>query len=86
MKKMYEDITSGIVLVDTAPVEPEGKGKEKVGSKIKDAEGPSAPQKKKKTVTITQLAQPAMTEVEYDLIAARIHEKIKERFNALQTS
>ena len=33
MKKAYEDAISGIVLVDTAPLDPKDKGKEKVGFK-----------------------------------------------------
>ena len=48
MKKAYEDATSGIVPVDTAPLDPKDKGKEKVGFKRKDAKGHSAPVKKKK--------------------------------------
>ena len=73
MKKAYEDATSGIVPVDTAPIEPKDKGKGQVGFKRKDTEGPSAPaKKKKKNVTIVEPQEPAMTEDEYDLITARI--------------
>ena len=55
MRKLYEDMTSGIVPVDTAPAEPSDKGKEKISYKRKDAESPVAqPKKKKKTVTIVE--------------------------------
>ncbi len=75
MKKAYEDVLSGIVPVDTAPLEPSDKGKEKIGSKRKDAEATSGPsKKKKKTITIVELQGSVMTEDEYDLIAARIQE------------
>ena len=87
MKKVYEDATSGIVPVDTTPLEPTDKGKEKVGFKRKDAEGTSiAPKKKKKKVTIIEPKEPAMTQDEYDLIAARIQEQMNKIFDAMQTS
>ncbi len=78
MSQIYEDFSSGIIPADTAPSDPKDKGKEQVGYKRKDTEGPSAPpkKKKKKTVTFVEPQEPTMTEDEYDLIAERIHEKI----------
>ena len=79
MKKAYEDAISGIVLVDIAPLDPADKGKEKVGFKRKDAEGPSAPaKKKKKKVTIVEPQEPTMTQDEYNLITVRIQEQMNK--------
>ena len=87
MKKSQEDALSGIIPVDTALIDPSDKGKEQIGYKRKDAEGPSAPpKKKKKKVTIVVPPEPAMTEDEYNLIASRIHEKMQEKFDAMQSS
>ena len=87
MKKAYEDAISGIVPMDTAPLDPKEKGKGIMGLKRKEVEGPSAmPKKKKKKVTITAPQEPAMTDDEYDIIAARIHEKMKDIFDVMQTS
>ena len=92
MTKALEDAISGIVPVDTAPFEdigpldPVDKGKGKVGGKRKTTEGTSAAAKKKKKVTIAPTPpEVAMTEDEYDLIAARIQEQMNKRFNAMQT-
>ena len=73
MRQLYEDLSAGLITVDIAPIDPKDKGKEQVGYKRKDTEGPSAPaqkKKKKKTVTFVEPQEPTMTEDEYDLIAA----------------
>jgi hypothetical protein len=89
MKQLYDDLSAGIVTVDVPVIDPKEKGKEPIGSKRKGTEGPSAPQekkRKKKIVTFEEPQQPIMTEDEYDLIAARIHERMQEKFDAIQLS
>ena len=87
MKKAYEDALSAIIPVDTTPLEPSEKGKEKMGYKRKDAEATAGPsKKKKKTVTIVEPQGSVMTEDEYDLIAARIQEQLNKRFDAMESS
>ncbi len=84
MTKALEDAISGIVPVDTTPLDPVDKGEGKVGIKRKTTEGPSAAVKKKKKVTITPTPpEAAMTEDEHGLITARIQKKLNERFDAM---
>ncbi len=86
MRKLYEDLSSGLIPVETTPADPKDKGKGQVGQKRKDAEGSSASlvkKKKRKAVTIVEPQEPTMTKDEYDLIAARIQEKMQEKFDAL---
>ncbi len=86
-------LATGLVLVDppeeVPEIDPTDKGKEPLGSKRKSTEDPSAvPIKKKRTkkVTIQEPEATSMTEDEYDLIAARIQEKMQEKFAAMQSS
>ena len=72
-KKALEDATVGNVPVITTPIDPLDKGKDKVGSKRKDAvEVPPVAQKKKKVKFSTPTTETALTEDEYDLIASRL--------------
>ena len=100
-KKELEDAMAGIVLADTALIDPLDKGKDNVGSKRKYAvEVPPAAQKRKYAVEVPPAAQKkrkqfrssmpttetALTEDDYDLIAARLKEEMRDSFQAMQTS
>ena len=85
--KALKDATAWIVPVDTAPLDPKDKGKGKIGFKRKDAEVPIAAQKKKKKVKIATLPpESMMMDDEYDLIVARLQEKMQDSFQVMQTS
>ena len=63
------------------------KGKDKVGFKRKDAvEVPPAAQKRKKFKALNPTTETALTEDDYDQIAARLKEDMRDSFQAMQTS
>ena len=86
--KALEDATAGNLLADTAPIDPLDKGKGQVGVKRKDAvEVPPAAQKKRKKVkSLMPTIDTTLTEDDYDLIAARLQEKMWDSFQVMQTS
>ena len=72
-KKALEDATAGNVPVYIAPIDPLGKGKDKVGSKRKDAvEVPPVAQKRKKSKASKPTIETALKEDDYELIVARL--------------
>ena len=86
-KKALEDATARTVPTETAPLDPLDKGKDKVGSKRKDAvEVPPAAQKRKNIKASMPTIEIALTEDDYDLIAARLKEEIRDSFQVMQTS
>ena len=79
--KALEDATAENIPAETAPLDPLDKGKYKVGFKRKDAvEVPPAAQKKKKFKISTPTIETALIEDEYDLIAVRVQEKMRDSF------
>ena len=85
-KKELEYATAGTIPTDTAPTDPLDKGKDKVGSKRKDAvEVPPAARKKKKFKASNPATHIALTEDDYDLIAARLKEEMWDSFQVMQT-
>ena len=86
-KKALEDATAGNLLADTAPLDPLDKGKDKVGSKRKDAlEVPPVAQKREKFKASKPTIETTLTEDDYDLIAARLKKEMRDSFQAMQTS
>ena len=89
-KKALEDTTAGTIPTDTAPLDPLDKGKDKVGSKRKDAvevppvaqkrkdavEVPPAAQKRKKFKASKPTTQTALKEDDYDM---------RDSFQVMQT-
>ena len=86
-KKALEDATAGTLRAETAPIDPLDKGKDKVGSKRKDAvEVPPAVQKRKKFKASKPTTETALKEDDYELIVARLQEAMRDSFQAMQTS
>ena len=97
--KALEYATAGNLPVDTALIDPLDKGKGQVGVKRKDAvEVPPVAQKRKDAVDVPPPAQKrkkfksskpttetALTEDDYDIIAARLKEEMQDSFQAMQT-
>ena len=97
-KKALEDATA--VPPGTGQTDPMDKGKDKVGSKETDAEEvlpqaqkrkdaeevPPNAQKRKKAKATKPTLETALTDDDYDQIAARLKEEMKDTFQAMQTS
>ena len=87
-KKALEDATAGTLRAETAPIDPLDKGKDKVGFKRKDAAEvpPTAQKKRKKFKSSMPTTETALTEDDYDIIATRLKEDMRDSFQAMQTS
>ena len=99
-KKELEDATTINVSADTTSIDPLDKGKDKVGFKRKDTvevppaaqkrkdveEVPPSAQKRKKFKASMPTIETALTEDDYDLIAARLKEEMRDSFQVMQTS
>ena len=81
-KKALEDATAGTLPAETAPIDPLDKGKDKAGFKRKDAvEVPPVTQNKRKKVKSSMpTTQTKLTEDDYDLIAVRLQEEMRDSF------
>ena len=98
-KKVLEDAT--VLPPGSAQTDPSDKGKDKVASQTKDtAEAPpltqkrkdaeevslGAPKKKKKTKASKEPTETVLKEDDYEFIATRLQDAMKESFQAMQKS
>ena len=86
--KALEDSIAGTIPAEIAPIDPLDKGKDKVGFKRKDAVEvpPTAQKKRKKVKSSMPTTQTTLIEDDYDLIAMRLKEEMRDSFQVMQTS